>query len=253
MIFTFSHQDTLYSFDSSQPVDISLPIHSGNDNPSCYYADPILFETIRTGSFVGSVAEGGPVNHKKVHITPHGNGTHTECFGHISADPAGTINQYLTSFFFIAQVVSISPQTISNGDQVITLTSFQQQAAGFISEAVVIRTLPNDISKTHRHYSGTNPPYLEPSLCEFMAQQQVKHLIIDLPSVDKEIDGGLLAAHKAFWQFPQQIRTDSTITELAFIPDIIADGIYLLNLQICSFELDVSPSKPILYPLQKLI
>ncbi|QHT69011.1 cyclase family protein [Rhodocytophaga rosea] len=253
MIFTFSHLETQYSFDISKPIDISLPLRNGNNNPSCYYADPVEFETIRAGNFIGSVAEGGPVNHKKVFVTPHGNGTHTECFGHISADPAGTINKCLTHFFFIALLVSISPHTVINGDQVITLTSFQQKAASFATEAVIIRTLPNDTSKRQRQYSGANPPYLEPALCDFFAQHHVKHLIVDVPSVDKEIDGGLLAAHKAFWQFPEKIRTDSTITELAFVPDIIADGIYLLNLQICSFELDVSPSKPILYPLQKLI
>jgi arylformamidase len=253
MIFTFSHLERQYSFDASKPIDISLPLRNGSNNPSCYYADPVVYETIRAGSFVGDVAEGGSVNHKKVYFTPHGNGTHTECFGHISADPSGTINQCLTRFFFIAQLVSISPQPMSNGDQVIRLTSFQQKATRFIPEAIIIRTLPNDDSKTKRQYSGTNPAYLEPGLCEFLAQQEVKHLIVDLPSVDKEVDGGLLAVHKAFWQFPQQIRTDSTITELAFIPDIIEDGIYLLNLQICSFELDVSPSKPILYPLHKRI
>jgi len=32
-----------------------------------------------------------------------------------------------------------------------------------------------------------------------------------------------------------------------YVPNSIEDGIYLLNLQIASFENDASPSKPVLY------
>jgi len=56
-------------------------------------------------------------------------------------------------------------------------------------------------------------------------------------------------AHRAFWQFPDAIRDTATITELVYVPDSIADGLYLLNIQIASFELDASPSKPVLYRL----
>jgi hypothetical protein len=37
---------------------------------------------------------------------------------------------------------------------------------------------------------------------------------------------------------------------MIFVPNEVADGIYLLNLQIASFENDASPSKPILYSIQ---
>jgi len=33
----------------------------------------------------------------------------------------------------------------------------------------------------------------------------------------------------------------------------IKDGLYLLNLQIASFEIDVSPSKPVLYALEPVV
>jgi arylformamidase len=82
-----------------------------------------------------------------------------------------------------------------------------------------------------------------------LAKNKVKHLLLDLPSVDREEDGGALAAHKAFWQYPESIRMDATITELIYVPNHVGDGLYLLNLQIASFESDASPSKPILYHL----
>ena len=77
----------------------------------------------------------------------------------------------------------------------------------------------------------------------------MNHLLIDLPSVDKEIDGGALAAHKKFWNMHGEVRKTSTITELIYVPNSVIDGLYLLNLQIPSMELDAVPSKPVLYKL----
>ena len=80
-------------------------------------------------------------------------------------------------------------------------------------------------------------------------ENNVQHLLLDLPSVDREEDAGQLLAHHAFWQYPAQPRREATITELIFVPDEVADGLYLLNIQITSLELDASPSKPVLYLL----
>ena len=77
----------------------------------------------------------------------------------------------------------------------------------------------------------------------------VEHLLIDMPSIDKEMDEGKLLAHHAFWQYPTNTQTQKTITEFIFVPNEVLDGTYLLNLQIASFENDASPSKPILYKI----
>ena len=77
----------------------------------------------------------------------------------------------------------------------------------------------------------------------------MKHLLIDLPSIDREKDDGLLLAHNAFWNTSGKVRTESTITELIYVPNSVEDGKYILNLQIAPFENDASPSKPILYKL----
>ena len=84
---------------------------------------------------------------------------------------------------------------------------------------------------------------------ELLVQKGVKHLLLDLPSVDREEDGGQLLNHHQFWQYPNEIRKDATITELIFVPDEVKDGEYLLNLQVTSLVMDASPSKPVLYEL----
>lgn len=248
--FTFSYQDEPYFFDPNQPLDISLPLKTGIETANCFWADPVEIETIRVGNFVGSVAEGGACNYQRLRVSPHGNGTHTECYGHISPDPTATLNQCLKQFLFVARVLSLPVTTLENGDELIALADLEDALAeGPLPQALVIRTLPNTGEKKTRHYSGTNPPYLEPGIGELLARRHIEHLLLDLPSVDREMDEGKLANHHQFWQFPENVRTGATITELVYVPDEVEDGLYLLNLQVTSLEMDASPSKPVLYRL----
>ena len=247
MIIQFEHIGTKYSANLAEPLDISLPLFSGVNNPNAFHIDNPKFEPIKVGTFVGSVQEGGACNCENLFLNAHGNGTHTECVGHISKERI-TINQTLKQFYAIAQVISVSPTTIENGDLLVTLKSIETQF-DLKAEAIIIRTLPNNLSKKTGQYSGNNPTYLEPALGEFLANNNIKHVLVDLPSVDREEDGGALATHHAFWQYPNNTRLNATITELIFVDDTITDGLYLLNLQIASFESDASPSKPVLYNL----
>jgi arylformamidase len=188
------------------------------------------------------------VNFLNVKINPHGNGTHTECVGHITSEPF-TINQCLKEFIFIAELISIYPVRMENDDEVIMREQVEKSLGAQRPDALIIRTFPNDILKLKKNYSGKNPPFLHDSVAEFLVSIGVKHLLVDLPSVDREEDGGKLLFHKTFWQYPHAVRKDATITELIFVPGEVEDGKYLLNLQIASFELDASPSKPVLYQL----
>ena len=52
--------------------------------------------------------------------------------------------------------------------------------------------------------------------------------LVDLPSVDREVDGGRLEAHHAFWGLPDNPRHHCTITELVYVPSNAPDGMYLL-------------------------
>ena len=250
---TYPYAGRTYTFDPTSPLDISLPLAPGPSQVNCFWAEPVQFDTIRVGSFVGSVALGGSTNYQRVHLTPHGNGTHTECYGHISPDPAVTLNQCLRRFLFVARLVSVAPRPQPNGDLLVMLADVQAALANqpdqSVPEAFILRTLPNAPAKRHRQYSGTNPTYTEPALAEFLVEHNVRHFLLDLPSVDREEDAGQLLAHHAFWQYPEQPRHDATITELIFVPDDVPDGLYLLNIQVTSLELDASPSKPVLYQL----
>ena len=237
-----------YSVDLDQPFDLSLPMRSGDHNPNAFGIGKPLFEPFRAGSFVGSVALGGSTNCENLFFNPHGNGTHTECVGHISKEKI-TINQSLKQFFFVADLITVALKE-KEGDLVLDTDAVKRNfTAG--PEALVIRSLPNETGKMEQIYSGTNPAYLEAELCSWLREQGVKHLLIDLPSVDREEDQGALAAHRAFWNYPDAPRRDATITEMIYASPHIPDGRYLLNIQIASLETDASPSKPVLYTLKQ--
>lgn len=238
-----------YTWDDRKPLDISIPLSPDGKQPNCFYAPLCSAEPVRAGDFIGSTREGGPVNFLNVRINPHGNGTHTECVGHISKQ-GETINQTLRTFHSIARLVTVYPEMQENGDKIITLTQLNDGILVPTTESLVIRTMPNPVEKKWRQYSGTNPAYLSKAAMEWIAQQGIKHLLIDLPSVDREDDGGKLEAHKAFWNEKGQDRSGCTITELVYVDNKIKDGVYLLQLQIASFEIDVSPGKPVLYALE---
>ncbi|HSY77613.1 MAG TPA: cyclase family protein, partial [Bacteroidia bacterium] len=98
-------------------------------------------------------------------------------------------------------------------------------------------------------YSNTNPAYLTSEAMKYIVSIGIKHLLIDLPSVDKEKDEGKVATHHIFWNYPEKTDMTRTITELIYVPNTVLDGSYLLNLQIASFENDATPSKPVLFQL----
>ena len=240
-----------YEVNLSKPLDISIPLKAGEDTVNCFYAPPLRIEPVVAGDFIGSREAGSPVNFKNVHMNPHGNGTHTECVGHIATE-VYTLNNCLHNFHFIAKLISVAPAVQADGDLVITRAQMEVLFSNGQAEALVIRTLPNALSKKQRNYSGTNPPYLAAEAISYLVDCGVRHLLIDLPSVDKEQDGGKVLAHRAFWQYPDTVkagRLDCTITELIFVDNTIKDGYFLLNLCITSLVLDASPSKPILYEL----
>ena len=250
MNIEFSIKDKKFRVDLSNPIDISIPIKEGDENPNCYWATDVNFKTIVAGDFIGSVAQGGTVNYKEVTLTPHGNGTHTETYGHLTADKSATIHNLIKGIYCNAELITLIPEHLENGDQLLSIDSFLASRK-FETDAVIIRTQPNDDQKKLKKYSGTNPPYLDHKITEYLNKTGVKHLLIDLPSVDREIDGGALLAHRAFWGLPDNVRKDCTITELIYVPDSIPDGLYLINVQTINIDLDASPSRPLLFKVEE--
>lgn len=249
-----------FEIDLSKPIDISIPLTNTDENPIAWYIEKPSIEPVIFGDWIGKVSEGkSSTNFNNIFFNPHGHGTHTECLGHITND-FYSINQSLKQFFFFAKLITVEPEKFGE-DFVITKEQVQKALSASTPlrmtklEAIIIRTLPNQKEKKSRKYSNTNPPYLSEDAAIFIRESEIQHLLIDLPSVDREHDEGKLLAHKAFWNVKDthnlnpDARFNATITEMIYVSDEIEDGNYILNLQIASFENDASPSKPILYKI----
>jgi kynurenine formamidase len=237
--------------DTDKPIDISIPIVKGDESLRAWYVDPPRMEPVRANGFIGAVSEGGSVNFRDIYFNPHGHGTHTECLGHIT-EKVYSVNDTMRSFICKAQLVTFEPARIWNEiydeeDQVILKDQFDSIIFEKDIEALVIRTSPNPLEKKHLNYSATNPPYLHENTFEVIKRLGIKHLLIDIPSVDRETDGGELKFHHLFWGVPDALDFEKTITELIYVPDTVADGIYVLEMQVAAFENDAAPSRPVLY------
>ncbi|MFS4466802.1 cyclase family protein [Maribacter sp. 2210JD10-5] len=243
-----THKKKEYQIDLSAPLDISMPLQGNASSVNAWYVNPPEIKPHTENDFIGSVSAGASTNFNNVQFNPHAHGTHTECVGHITED-FHSINQNLDTFFFFAKVITIAPGKWEN-DFVISKKQLENAIGDTICEALVIRTLPNTDAKLSRQYSYTNPPYLLEEAAIYLRENGVGHLLIDLPSVDKEQDEGALLAHKAFWNFNGDIRYGATITELIYVSNAITDGLYFLNLQVAPFENDASPSRPVLYKIE---
>lgn len=238
--------------ETDQPIDLSIPLSNSDENPKAWYVKTPIFEPVRTEHYTGSVAEGGSVNFRDIFFNPHGHGTHTECLGHITEE-VFSINKSLTTFFFNASLISIIPIERKNKDGNIDLVVTPELIDSHMltGEAVIIRTLPNSLNKRSINYSSTNPIYFDVACVKKIISSGVKHLLIDLPSVDRENDNGELLFHHAFWEVPENPNFERTITEMIFVDDSVLDGKYILNFQVAPFENDASPSRPVIYAIQQ--
>jgi len=247
VIATIEYNSKKHKIDLSKPIDISIALQDGERNVNAWYLEAPKIFPIRTNDWVGCVKEGGDVNFNQIHFNPHSHCTHTETVGHIS-EKVYSIHKELNQFFFLAEVVTIPPKAIED-DFVITKKQLQYALGNKKRDAIIIRTLPNLPDKKSTNYSNTNPTYILEETAIYLSEKKIKHLLIDVPSVDKEKDQGALLAHNAFWNTSGKLRLDTTITELIYVPNKVKDGTYFLNLMVAPVENDAAPSKPILYEI----
>lgn len=260
MKLTLEKDGRRYSFQTEKGMDISISMNP--KGPRAWYVEPMRIEPVRTEQFLGSVAEGGAVNFRDVYFNPHGHGTHTENVGHI-IDTEVPVVRSIGSSHYMAKLVTVDlmrqdalqdstkdvTQDAEQGDWIVSEESLL--GIDLNVEALIIRTKPNDHSKMQRQYSGTNFPYLTIGAMQRIVDAGVQHLLVDLPSVDREEDGGALAAHHLFWDVPAEPNFQKTITELIYVPNEISDGNYILNLQVSNFANDAAPSRPMLFDLEE--
>ena len=246
-----------YNIDFSKGIDIAIPLNFNGDQPNTYGVEKATSKPYQDGQFIGDTREGGPCNFETYSFTPHCNGTHTECIGHIT-DERISILSSLKEEMIPSTLISVTPKKTSE-DLVITREELEQKLQNINSDflrGIIIRTLPNSDTKKSRNYMKETPAFFSINAMEYIVSLGVRHLLVDTPSVDRLFDEGHLSAHNIFWETNGKkfnpAAQNKTITEMIFVADSLDDGRYLLNLQIPAFVSDAAPSRPILYKINEL-
>lgn len=244
--------------------------------PNAFHLPPARARAARAANFVGDTRLGGSANCADIHLNPHGNGTHTECVGHV-VDEAVAVGELALQALIPAVILSVFPErlgerketydgTHTSDDHVVTRRGLEQawhalqveskDIGAEFCEAIILRTLPNSGEKRARQYGGSNPPYPTREAVGWLMEMGCAHLVLDLPSLDREVDQNRLPNHHLFFDLPLGAQSlegaapsPKTVTEMAFIPDSLADGAGFLNLQLPRFALDAAPSRPLFFKI----
>lgn len=256
-----------YRIRADKPLNIAIPLNFNGSQPNAYGVEKAASKPCEAGELVGDTRRGGSCNFEQYKFIPHCNGTHTESVGHITFERI-SVHESLKDAFIPATLISVSPENASETDETYSaglidtdklitkkiLENALQTANENFLEGLIVRALPNDESKLTREYLEEVPPFFSTEAMQFIREKNIKHLVCDLPSIDRLFDEGKLANHRIFWNIEagkfetnENSLIENTITELAFMPDEIKDGAYILNLQIAAFMSDASPSRPVLF------
>ncbi len=246
------------------PIDLAIPMQFSGPQPNTYGVPRATGEAYEGGEFIGDVRRGGSCNFETYTLTPHCNGTHTECVGHITSERI-SIHEVLKESFFPATLISVeavsSEQTPDSyrpaanpEDRMITRASLEavlSTAEPAWMNALIIRTRPNDPGKCSRDYLAQPPAFFSLEAMAYIYEFGVTHLLTDLPSVDRMFDEGHMDNHHIFWSVPKDTSVakeesgrQRTITEMVYVPDKVQDGRYVVEIQVAAWMSDAAPSRP---------
>lgn len=251
-----------WTIELDSPASLAIDTSFANEGPSAFGAPRASSRALEAAGFSGAVASGASCNCRTITLTPHCNATHTECAGHLTSQPLDAA-RIVPVGLLPAVLLTVRPEDAPPNERIVTRglleCAWPRSPGSMPPRAAVIRTLPNDPEKRRRDYTGGTAPYLAADAARVLVERGIEHLIVDLPSVDRLMDEGRLAAHRIFFGLPAgssdlalAARAQCTITELAYVPDALADGPYLLEIQIPALAGDAVPSRPLLYSPERI-
>jgi len=266
MMIKISHHDSEYEIDSSQSVDLSIPYNFNGKQPNLYDVEKGKLSPLKTGSDLWSVSDGASCNVPEISMNIHCSGTHTESVGHL-LENSSDIGSMLKDGILPTALITVLPESFQSTDEdyhciinedesVITATSIKLQFDKWkilYPQTLIIRTLPNNEEKQFLQFNESPPPFFTNSALKLIYELGINHLIVDIPSVDRMSDDGILGNHRIFWGDGHNPKgevnpeSEKTITEFAYIPNYVKDGFYFLNIQIPHFMCDAAPSRLLLY------
>ena len=265
MIVSLQHEGKTYTLDTSNFLDLSIPYHFNGHQPNYYDVKAGRLRPLKAGGISYSVKDGAGCNVSEISMNIHCTGTHTECVGHL-IDQSSSVSEYIKDLFLPTILITVQSMPFSacqdsyhvdvdGNEQVINKASLEKvynKFHNYCPSSLVIRTLPNPKEKQFYRYMEHKTPFFTNDAIAFLFSKNINHLVVDLPSLDRMKDGSILGNHRIFWGDGKNPRgdvspsSDRTISELAYVPNVVKDGFYFLGIQLPHFQCDAAPSRPIL-------
>ena len=245
------YDNKAYDLEEIQSFDLSFKNKFNGENPTFFNSKPSSLAPVKAENFIGDISKGGSCNVNIATLDIHCSGTHTECISHIK-DGENKVVDFCPEGFIPSKLISVFPEKSSNTtdsyhvpltvDLVISKELLVQQIKDPI-DSLIIRTLPNSSYKSTQNYDKNPAPFFTTEAINYINELSIKHLLVDIPSIDKANDNGLLGNHHSFF------IKGKTISELLYIPNSLKDSFGFLQIQVPNWDLDAAPSRPIFYPI----
>jgi len=255
LLITLNHFNEGVEIDLEKSVDLSIPNTFNNKNPTFFNSKNPKVEYPINDQFIGNISNGGTCNVPNINLNIHCTGTHTECKNHIT-NSNEFINDVCPKHFIPSTILSIKPVVaklskdkyhVKYGEQDSIITEIElskkiNKKSKYL-ESLIVRTLPNESNKLIRNYDLNAAAFFSNDAINYIINLGVKHLLVDLPSIDRSNDHGILGNHHLFFE------KGKTVSELLYVPNRIEDGVGFLQIQIPNWSLDAAPSRPIFCPI----
>ena len=227
---------------------------------------------LRAGDSAAASTRGASCNCEVITLTPHCNGTHTECVGHLTRERArrqGVIPRRLLLAVLLTSSRS-SPATARESsdpapradDLLITRGALERAwpappAPRLQARARDPHAAQRAPTSRTRDYAPRRRRTCRARRRSWLVERGIVHLVSMCPRSTAAAMGAgsprtasSSACRRGAARSLEAAAARSTITELAFVPDALADGWYLLSLQVPALGGDAVPCRPLLYPLR---
>ena len=233
-----------------EPRSISRGINiKQNLQPNAFDLTKFSQTAFQNQFFTGDTGKGGSCNVNILNFTPH-NLTHIETPMHLKKEGIGLDEIPRSNLMGVSYLVDLS--NISFKDNCVKKEHIEQLDLLKDIKILIVKTKYSELDQ-YFDFSNTNPIHFDPKFMEWLTENfpNIKLLITDLPSIDKENDGGKLLGHKNYFNFNEHERGDKkAIVELAYCKGV-ESGIYYTILTPSKIDTDAILTDIFLFDLFK--
>jgi kynurenine formamidase len=250
-------------FRLGEPLSVSREVYFKGEtrSPNAFHLTPITSKTVEfEGQFIGDVSRGGSCNVDTLQYVPHGL-THLETSAHILGPEAHppTVKdipvEKLSGIVFLIDLSQPGEESAQLVPRAAVQAKLEQNTLPISLLAIKTRAslLPQDYDFSGKNFLALAPGTAKGIHDYTVCSSRIQCLILDLPSIDPEKDGGKLLAHRHFFGLPETgtnagDKEKRALVELAWFANL-TEGYYYAVITPPRFETNAVTTGIVFRPL----